>query len=784
MAKKERAEIDLIINGESSTASIRDMEAAVRKLRAELRGMKTDDEGMADKTKRYQELNKELTETKVKAGLTVAAFSAVTGSLDDLQNQAYQAGKALGAMHPDDPELENAIIKYQTLNKTLEEHRGKIFANQTAVTGQKNAYNGLGVSINQLSREMPAFANSAQTGFMAISNNIPMLVDEINKLKTANIELAAQGQPTKSIMQQVAASIFSWGTAISVGVTLLTVYGKEIVTFIGEVIKGKQPLNELTATTNAFNEAIKNTELKNVVSGLAEMKTNINLAQKGLLDKNEVLKIYNDNLGKTFGNATDLNQAEALMVQKGPAVIEMMFKKATAAAAIEEASKKAIEAQKETLKASSESISFFEKIELTSFMMGTDARNKKLQEVGEKAKATKIKTAEEESAALLKIAKKFQTEAAALAAKNNIDYFGGKNTDTKGTDKPKKAAKDTSFDAELQAIIAEEETKSKVYIKGENEREKRERELAKQRVLVQQEYNKMVLEDKEAAEKEYLEKVKAIETELLETKGKAAQKELELERQKNEQRMAIISQASQTIIGIMNTVSNNATTTENAQMARAQKQDTEEKQKLKAKFDNKLITKKQYEDRVAGIDQAAEERQRNLQRQQAERQKNMAIFEVTLKAALAWFEYWLNPLNPAKLTAAIGASVQAAVVIATPLPSFFDGGYTGSGGSLDDNGGFMAKLHKDEYVVNAKALNDPLTNRVVDAIDKGNLKQVMANTTLNNTTNIGGNEKLEMLLEQLLNKGVRAEMLFDDERLMRLKKEQDKQQKRDTSFSA
>ena len=47
----------------------------------------------------------------------------------------------------------------------------------------KTGFNGLNNSINQLSRELPAFAINANIGFLAISNNLPILFDEITKIK-------------------------------------------------------------------------------------------------------------------------------------------------------------------------------------------------------------------------------------------------------------------------------------------------------------------------------------------------------------------------------------------------------------------------------------------------------------------------------------------------------------------------------------------------------------------------------------------------------------------------
>ena len=120
----------------------------------------------------------------------------------------------------------------------------------------KSGFNSLSNSINQLTREMPAFANSLNTGFMAISNNLPMLIDEINKLKIANKELAATGQPTKSVFGQLAASLFSFQTLMSVGITLLTVYGSKIVEWAGNLIKGKNTTDEFVLNIKTVNKAL------------------------------------------------------------------------------------------------------------------------------------------------------------------------------------------------------------------------------------------------------------------------------------------------------------------------------------------------------------------------------------------------------------------------------------------------------------------------------------------------------------------------------------------------
>ena len=104
---------------------------------------------------------------------------------------------------------------------------------QRNVGNYASAWNGLGNSVQQVARELPSLAVSANTFFLAISNNLPILVDEIAKARKeyANFkaELKAGNKDVKAVApvwQQLTRSILSWQTALVVGLTLLSVYGK------------------------------------------------------------------------------------------------------------------------------------------------------------------------------------------------------------------------------------------------------------------------------------------------------------------------------------------------------------------------------------------------------------------------------------------------------------------------------------------------------------------------------------------------------------------------------
>lgn len=122
--------------------------------------------------------------------------------------------------------LTNTLQKYRTIQDGVNTTVGKF---QQRVGNYATAFNPLSNSINQLSREMPAFANSVQTGFMAISNNLPIFFDAMENAIAQQKELQKQGLPSKNALQLLAGSFFTLGTALSLGVTALTIFAPMLI---------------------------------------------------------------------------------------------------------------------------------------------------------------------------------------------------------------------------------------------------------------------------------------------------------------------------------------------------------------------------------------------------------------------------------------------------------------------------------------------------------------------------------------------------------------------------
>lgn len=106
----------------------------------------------------------------------------------------------------------------------------------------KDVNRQLGMSFTQIGRELPSLAIGLNTFLLAISNNLPMFTDNLKKLKDANAELVKSGGEAPSMFKALTGAIFSWQTAITIGITLLTVYGEKLIRAVAEMLTFKEAL--------------------------------------------------------------------------------------------------------------------------------------------------------------------------------------------------------------------------------------------------------------------------------------------------------------------------------------------------------------------------------------------------------------------------------------------------------------------------------------------------------------------------------------------------------------
>lgn len=237
------------------------------------------------------------------------------------EREAADVGKKLEAET-------NAL--YQKMIK-LQEATGNY---RLSVGHYQKTWDGLGISISQVVRELPAIAVSLNTFFLGISNNIPMVVDEINWLRLKNKQLQAEGKATVNVTRSIIKTLFSWNTALVILLTVFSMFGKDIISWIGNLFKAK---NAAISTSEAMNNIAKELESTNASYGnnIVSLKQ---LQQewknlKTTAEKNQWIKDNKSEFDKLGVSVDDVIDAENIFVNNTEAVVNALRLRAKATAA-------------------------------------------------------------------------------------------------------------------------------------------------------------------------------------------------------------------------------------------------------------------------------------------------------------------------------------------------------------------------------------------------------------------------------------------------------------------
>lgn len=209
----------------------------------------------------------------------------LTKDYDDLgrTRRNGDAGKALLAQ----------IANVQKELSAAEQASGRF---QRNVGNYASAWNGLGSSVQRVARELPSLAVSANTFFLAISNNIPILVDEIagarkeyaafqEALKAGNTNVKA----VAPVWQQLTKSLISWQTALVVGLTLLSVYGKDIINWINTLSRSSDAVDGMIVRMQNLSKVMKDGAKQS-----AAERVELDILYKATQDHTRLLKERND----------------------------------------------------------------------------------------------------------------------------------------------------------------------------------------------------------------------------------------------------------------------------------------------------------------------------------------------------------------------------------------------------------------------------------------------------------------------------------------------------------
>jgi hypothetical protein len=291
------------IKQQDTKATIDNEKAKQQQLKTEQEVIKTiqQEEKAEQQALKTKKLKNQETEAATKLSIREAKQAAelsndylqLSKAYNDAALKAKNYALTLGEQHPI---TQQAVKDARDMYNILYRVDASVGQHTRNVGNYASAFNGLNASFAQVARELPSLTVSAQQFFLAISNNLPIMADEIARAKTEIAGLKAEGKDTPSLFQRISGALFSWQTLLSVGITLLVAYGAELVKWAQGMIQGAD------ASERAANQ-------------LEEYSKQADAAKSSLANLNNELQnlqqIYNvNNRIRFFGNDAQANLTE------------------------------------------------------------------------------------------------------------------------------------------------------------------------------------------------------------------------------------------------------------------------------------------------------------------------------------------------------------------------------------------------------------------------------------------------------------------------------------------
>lgn len=293
---------------------------AVKEADAEIKKLKNNFKGLTDEEKTGEKGYGILRQVEYQVAVRKKEEEAIRRTIKAQKEQIIQSESEEGSITSLRKQLNQLIITYDNIGRVnrnggvgkdlltqikavqtelnaAEQATGRF---QRNVGNYSSAFNGLGMSIQQIARELPSATMGIDMFFLAISNNLPIFIDGVqNARKEYAAYLAELSKGNKDIQkvapvwEQLAASIFSWDTALVVGITLLTAYGKEIFDYIGGLFGATEEQKRLNESLKDFN-----TISRRAITESRLLFEEIEKTKEGTKGRLDAIKKINEEYGK------------------------------------------------------------------------------------------------------------------------------------------------------------------------------------------------------------------------------------------------------------------------------------------------------------------------------------------------------------------------------------------------------------------------------------------------------------------------------------------------------
>ena len=294
------------------------------------------------------------------------AMNGTKASLEDVENAAKGLGGSYNALVTQMANLrrEQRNIDYSTeqgkkdyaelavkisaVNDQLKEMDALNGNYQRNVGNYRSALNGLNLAMAQVVRELPSLAMSPNMFFMAISNNLPILGDQIANLREQNRLSMEQGRKGVSVIGSLVKSLFSWNSVLVLVITALTLFGDELTAWVKSLFKGEEAAHDFAGAVDDINRALDTGDLGKQIADFERLARAYAEVGDSAEAKRAFIEEYRDEIDKTGIAVNNVNDADNLFITNSAAYIAALKARAQAQAGMTLASEqygKAVEQQ-------------------------------------------------------------------------------------------------------------------------------------------------------------------------------------------------------------------------------------------------------------------------------------------------------------------------------------------------------------------------------------------------------------------------------------------------------
>lgn len=188
-----------------------------------------------------------------------AEFGTQINQLNQLKQKEQEYSRLLAQTSADQIRqrrvLESLLERNRRQYNAITESIGRQFAanqnlNRSLQQTTRNL-GGLTMAGSQLLREAPAFTFSIQTGILALSNNIPILLDQLQQAQR-------QGANTREIFRALGSSIFGLTGIITIAVSVLTIFGDKLFSSAKGAEEQKKSIDDATSAIDKYAKVLQN----------------------------------------------------------------------------------------------------------------------------------------------------------------------------------------------------------------------------------------------------------------------------------------------------------------------------------------------------------------------------------------------------------------------------------------------------------------------------------------------------------------------------------------------